>query len=312
MLSAAGFLAPYALACAAFPLLRRRTRFPWIAPAGICLLIMACPWFIAADLQLARYMAACSAALLSMKLIDVSVDLQRGLTLEWKAYAAFLSNPFSLVRRQLVLEPCPAHRKNVLSLLAGSAGCATGVLLQVALFRVDWVAIPFLFEHVSKVLALMLAITSGLTAGAALWRLSGGMARDTMDRPYLAHTPAQFWRRYNRLVQQFFWHDVFSGRGARHAPVRTMLLVFALSALLHEFLFYAAIGQVQGYQTAFFAVQGLAAAVTARVKVRGWATVPWVVGTLMFNLLSSVLFFASMHGVLPFYSRGLPQWLQGW
>ena len=158
----------------------------------------------------------------------------------------------------------------------------------------------------------MLSITFGLAAATALWRLCGGTARDYMDTPLAARTPAEFWRRYNRNMQQFFWHDIFKTSGGRRAPIRTMVLVFALSALLHELIFLAAIGRVQGYQTAFFAVQGLAAALTARVRVKGLLAIPWIVGTLFFNLLSSVLFFASIHGVVPFYSRGLPHWLQGW
>jgi hypothetical protein len=40
--------------------------------------------------------------------------------------------------------------------------------------------------------------------------------------------------------------------------------------------------------------------------------VPWLAATLCFNLVSSVLFFASVNGLVPFYSRGLPGWLQGW
>ena len=115
----------------------------------------------------------------------------------------------------------------------------------------------------------MLTIISGLTALAALWRLSGGSARDYMDRPFSARTPAEFWRRYNRNMQQFFWQDIFKASGGFRAPIRTTLLVFALSALMHELIFSVAIGRVQGYQTAFFAVQGVAAALTARIKVRG-------------------------------------------
>jgi hypothetical protein len=33
---------------------------------------------------------------------------------------------------------------------------------------------------------------------------------------------------------------------------------------------------------------------------------------LTFNVASSVLFFASIHGLVPFYARGLPAWLEGW
>jgi hypothetical protein len=81
---------------------------------------------------------------------------------------------------------------------------------------------------------------------------------------------------------------------------------------MHEYIFGIAIGRVQGYQTAFFLLQGIAVAATARVKVRGWRAVPWTAGTLGFNLVSSVLFFASRYSLVPFYSRGVPAGLEGW
>jgi D-alanyl-lipoteichoic acid acyltransferase DltB (MBOAT superfamily) len=159
----------------------------------------------------------------------------------------------------------------------------------------------------------MVAIIGGLSALTALWRISGGAARDYMDRPFTARTPADFWRRYNRNMQQFFWEDLFKPLGGNRTPIRTTLWVFAVSALLHEFLFYAAIGRVQGYQTLFFSLHGVASAMTLRIRVKkGWTAVPWIVATLAFNLASSVFFFASIHAVVPFYAHGLPSWLQGW
>jgi D-alanyl-lipoteichoic acid acyltransferase DltB (MBOAT superfamily) len=110
--------------------------------------------------------------------------------------------------------------------------------------------------------AFMLAVVSGLSALAALWRLLGGVARDCMDRPFLTHTPADFWRRCNRNMQQFFRRDVF-------------------------------------------------AAATARVEAEGGTRIVLIAATLAFTLLTSVLFFASIHHVVPFYSRGLPEWLWG-
>jgi hypothetical protein len=38
----------------------------------------------------------------------------------------------------------------------------------------------------------------------------------------------------------------------------------------------------------------------------------WGAATLGFNLATAMLFFASVNGMVPFYSRGLPQWLAGW
>ena len=312
MLILAGFLAPYLVALAAFPHLAKRGPVPWSIPLGSCLLIVLLPWLVPAEAPPLRFLASISATIVAIKVIDVSLDVRQRSTPTWREYFDFLTNPFIYVRRCLALERRPTLHANLLSLVGGLLGCAVGLALLVGLFSVDWSAWHFLAEHVSKVVALMLSITSGLTATAAIWRLCGGTARDYMDKPHIARTPAEFWRRYNRNMQQFFWQDIFRTGGGRRAPIRTMFIVFALSALLHELIFSAAIGRVQGYQTAFFAVQGLAAALTARVKVKGWLVIPWTVGTLVFNLASSVLFFASIHGVVPFYSRGLPRWLQGW
>jgi hypothetical protein len=312
MLTLAGFLVPYLVAFITFPLLVGCAAFPLIVPFVACLLIVLSPWLIPAELPMLRFLASISAAMLAFKVIDVSLDLKQQRSVAWREYADFLSNPFTLVRRSLRYERRPSQRENLLGLLGGALGCAVAIAVLMGLFQFDWSHVPFLVEHVSKVTALMLVIAFGLSGAVAIWRFTGGTARDFMDRPFIARTPADFWRRYNRNVQQFFWQNVFSGQHSRRAPIRTMILVFGLSALLHEWIFLAAVGRLQGYQIAFFAVQGIAAASTARVKVRGKLVVPWVVGTLIFNLLTSVLFFASIHSVSPFYSRGLPLWLQSW
>lgn len=312
MLTLAGFLAPYFIAFGAYPLLVGRVTFPWMVPVGTCFLIIWSPWLIPSGSSVLRFLASISAAMLALKVIDVSIDLKKRRLLSWQQYVHFLANPFTHVRRSLVHERRPQLEENLLRLVQGSIGCAIAVATLFGLYIVDWSGIPFLIEHVSKVVSLMLAISSGLTGAAAIWRLGGGTARDFMNKPFAARTPADFWRRYNRNVQQFFRYNVFNGNEGRRKPIRTMLLVFALSALLHELIFLAAVGRVQGYQTAFFVLQGLAAASTARVKVKGWPVVPWMIGTLAFNLLPSVLFFASINGVAPFYSRGLPVWLRGW
>jgi hypothetical protein len=306
----AGFLVPFVVAAAAYPGLLRCGRCLWLITFGTCVLIVSSPWFIPADAPLVRFIASISAAVLAIKFIDAARDVQRGRPPSWRAFADFLAHPFTHVRRSLVQERRPSRRESLLTVLAASTTCALAAALLWALLQMDWSDVPFLVEHAGKAAALMLMVTSALGAAAALWRLGGGTARDYMDRPFIATTPAEFWRRYNRNVHQFFWQDVFGGRRSRSAPIRSILLIFALSALLHEFIFLAAIGEVQGYQTAFFLLQGLAAAATARVRVKGWRVVPWMAGTLVFNLLSSVLFFASLHQVAPIYAHGLPLWLR--
>jgi hypothetical protein len=85
-------------------------------------------------------------------------------------------------------------------------------------------------------------------------------------------------------------------------------MVFTVSGLLHEYVFSAALGRVQGYQLAFFLMQGVAVALTLRVKP---GRIVGPVTTFAFNALTSILFFASIHGLAPFYERGLPEWIWG-
>lgn len=180
---------------------------------------------------------------------------------------------------------------------------------MIGLFRLDWEGLPFALEHTGKVSVFCLTVLPVTVAAASIWRLLGGVARDSMDHPLLASTPADFWRRYNRPVQQFFYEDVFKPVGGIRSPIGATFLVFALSAIIHEYVFDIAVGQVQGYQAVFFMVQGCAVVVTMRLRPKQAIPLTWIIGTILFNLATSVFFFASMNGVVRFYSRGLPSFL---
>ena len=69
----------------------------------------------------------------------------------------------------------------------------------------------------------------------------------------------------------------FARRAERGGPVFATLAVFAVSGLMHEYVFGVATGRVQGWQMLFFMVQGCAAAATLRVRPTGWRG-PAVVG----------------------------------
>jgi hypothetical protein len=309
---AAAVALSYGIAAATYPAVLLPGRIGRGAILAVGGSVMFSPWLIPPDRPLLRFFASIAAVSVAVKLYDIQFDLGRGSRPGPVPFAYFLGNPFALVRRRLADEPRPTARENVLKLALGVLGLGAGITLLVGLFRVDWKDYPFLLEHAAKVAAFYVAVLAGLDAVAALWRLAGGVARDYMHNPIAARTPADFWRRYNRPMQQFFWEDVFKATGGLRSPIRATLFVFAVSAVLHEYVFGIAIGRVQGYQTAFFLLQGLAVAATVRVKARGWRALPWTAATLGFNLVSSVLFFASINGLVRFYSRGLPAWLAGW
>ena len=77
MLILAGFLAPYLVALAVFPHLAKRGPLAWGIPLGSCVLIALSPWLVPADSPLLRFLAAISAAMVAIKIVDVSLDIRQ-------------------------------------------------------------------------------------------------------------------------------------------------------------------------------------------------------------------------------------------
>jgi MBOAT, membrane-bound O-acyltransferase family len=277
---------------------------------GLAFPILLSPLVIPATAPFHRFLASLFSVMMLAKLYDLHVGADHGLKPNVRTFIVFLINPFSVVLRKLDQEPHPTARENLVHLARGMIGLIIGRAILIWLFRLDWEGQPFALEHSAKVVGFYLALLPGAAAAVAAWRWLGGTARDSMNQPYLARTPADFWRRYNRPMQQFFYEDIFKPVRGTRWPIRATLIVFTVSAIIHEYVFAIAIGRVQGYQAAFFLLQGFAVVATMRIKPRHASSIPWIVGTLLFNLASSVLFFASMNGVVRFYSHGLPTWLQ--
>ena len=243
-----------------------------------------------------------------MKLYDLHLGAARGVRPSFGEFAAFLPNIYSLVHRRLDAEFRPPRELELRRAALGglAAGAAASVFL--ATFVIDWTRYNFAAEHAVKVVTLFLALVPLANFSASLWRLAGGRGRDFMDNPFAARTPADFWRRYNRPVHQFLEQDVFTPAGGRRSGFRAAVAAFVASALIHEYVFFVPVGRVQGYQTAFFLVQGLAVAATLHLHPRGVAAVASVALTLVFNLVTGVLFFASVDEILPFYENAVPVW----
>jgi D-alanyl-lipoteichoic acid acyltransferase DltB (MBOAT superfamily) len=162
-------------------------------------------------------------------------------------------------------------------------------------------SLGFIVEHTLKLAAFYVALHGVFFIIVGLARRAGQPARLVFDNVFAARTPADFWRRYNRPVGQFLYEDIFKPSGGRRHPVWATLVTFVFSAIGHEYLISISIGRVEGYQTAFFLIQGLAVALTLRVRPKG-AVVPVAVAlTLAFNLATSFLFFASIQHYFPFW-----------
>jgi hypothetical protein len=296
-------LLQYAVAALSLPLVARPGARGRMLIAAASLSLAMTPLVIPPHARLLRFLAALWAGTLGTKLYDLRLDVLRGNTPGFGPSLVFLVHPFTQVRRKLPLERRPSRHADLLRLAAAACLLLVGLAIGRYVFRLDWSGVPFLAEHAAKLVAFYVPTLSALAVGSSSWRLLGGRARDHMDHPYLARTPADFWRRYNRNMQQFFLEDVFIPMGGRHRPCAGILSVFALSGLLHEIIFGVASGRVPGFQMAFFLIQGLAVAATARVKPSGWRAIVWTACTQVFVVITCPLFFASLQGVVPYYSR---------
>jgi hypothetical protein len=246
----------------------------------------------------------------AMKLYDAYRAAQLARPPSWPAYLAFVFHPFTLAQRKLTDEVQPPFRRNLGCLGRGIAISVVSLVACQRIWRIDFTGVPFSVEHVVKTVTFMALIYGVTDVATAAWRLPGWRARSHLDNFFLARTPADFWRRYSRVIGQFLYEDVFKQVGGRRAPVRATLIVFAISGLIHEYAFGIVTERPQGYQMAFFMEQGLAAAVTQRLKPRGARAVRWTVGTVAFNVTAAVLFFASINQIWPYWSAGAPAFLR--
>jgi hypothetical protein len=271
--------------------------------------IAVTPLLVPSSVPLARLVVAIVAACLILKLVDLHLAAERSHALDALPFAAYLGNVVHLVQRRTGVETQPSATANRRNLLSSLLGMLLALVVLLWSGRVDWSQWPFLLQHAVRAGAFLVGVHFMFLHLAAMMRAIGMYSIDPERRPFLACTPAEFWRRYNRFMGQFLHFNVFVPLGGRRHPVRATLLVFALSGLLHEYLFLVATGRLHGYQMAFFMLQGVAVALTLRIKPSGAMSLVWWMGTWTFHVLTSLLFFASLHSVAAFYPTGLPPWL---
>lgn len=283
--------------------LRRLARLAAVAALAATALLL--PWTIPPADRFARFLAAVGGITCAVKLYDLHRTVETRPRPGFASYLGYLFTTLSIVHRRLDEHPPRPVRVEARALAVQFANVLASLALFVVLYRLDWSRVPFALEHCAKFLALFLVIVPLSDLAATARRLFGASSPPMMNgNPFLARTPADVWRRYNNTTHRFFHTYLFYPFGGRRHPLRAILLVFAFSALIHEYVFLPPIGRIQGYQTAFFLVQGLAVVATVRLRPRGPWILPAILATLAFNLATSALFFASVDQVVPFYDRG--------
>ena len=288
------------VAVAVFPALRCNAPLRTVLLWCLGLVCAGAAFVIAPAHHVGRFVVVLVASGVGIKLYDLAREAAAGRVPTPRTYVRFMTNSFwHVLRRQ---PPPPRGRGRELgTMLARFPAAAAALAVAYVVFKIDWLRFPFLLEHVTKVLAVYAVLVPLANGFAAEWRFLGQPALDTMRHPVLALTPADFWRRWNQPTQLFLHEHVFRPAGGWRAPARATLMTFAVSGLVHEYVLGVAAGRVQYVQLCFFMLQGAAVVATLRLRPRGPAAVAGWALTLVFNLTSSVLFFASVQQIVPFY-----------
>jgi hypothetical protein len=278
---------------------------------ALAVVLLPLPAIVDAEHRLTRALLAILSVTIVVKLYDLHTGAMRGRVPSWRDYLVFLLSPFCLVERKLEFEPVTTRREDLHLLARGVIVTVTGGGLLAGAFAADLGAMAFTVEHIAKALALAILIRGVGAVLEGIWRLAGLRARRMFDDYMLAPTPAEFWRRWNRPVSQFFHTHIFTPLDGRHRPMLATIATFAASGAIHEYLVSMAIGRVVGLQLAFFLVQGAAVALTLRIRPSGASVAAWTFATFAFNLATTVLFFAGWNRIVPFYSEHAPAWVRG-
>ncbi|HXE54074.1 MAG TPA: MBOAT family O-acyltransferase [Tepidisphaeraceae bacterium] len=251
---------------------------------------------------LLRFIIAAMAVQTAFRLYDLHADPEAPRRPSCLAFIGYQFNPFAIVWRRVWAEPPKPVRNDLGRFLIGTSLGAVAIGLMVFVFHIDWARYPFVLEHCAKVISFLLVIQLLLNGLAAGYRLAGLTATDFAGNFFFSATPAEFWRRYNRPVEQFFYRYVFRPTGGLHRPLVATMAVFAFSAIVHEYIFDIAARRVLGYQMAFFLIHGVASTLTLRVRPKGLARLPAILLNTGFNLATAYLFFMSMNAFVPFYA----------
>lgn len=193
-----------------------------------------------------------------------------------------------------------------------AGGLAVFALAFVILTRtptVEFLQSQFVIDHVLKMFVWLVGLEAGSQFIWGVERLLGYGDGPPMGYPSRSRTPAEFWMRWNRRAQRWFYLNAFVPSGGKRHPVRGVVATFAVSALIHELLFDIATSDFNGWQGLFFLIQ--IPAVLASPGIEAWArrggwpaklaahalTVAWL-GT------TSVLFFHGIDRIFPFFYAG--------
>jgi hypothetical protein len=311
-------VAAYGSALIAGPFLRPRRWFGYPVLVAAVAVLLACPLLVGAEQVRLRAAAAFVAGDLMFRIVE-TFRYRRGSpnSIGWRDYCRFLV-PFPVllvvfVQHERRLPRGRPWRPEMVRILVGLMGVAAAGVALVVLSDSVLLRSSFALDHVTKLVVFVVGVESLARLVVGLERLAGFDTTPIVQNMFLARTVAEFWRRYNRRVHDWFDVNVFRPAGGWRAPLRAAALVFLVSGLFHEVMFDLATSRVDGYQFMFFSLQVPAVLASGRLErlarqggpvgkcVAHGVTIVWMAAT-------SVFFFHGVHRIFPFVYVS-EQWL---
>jgi len=300
--TAAALSIVFALGACSFPLLRLSRLIRAAALTLLAIPVFLAPLLVRVASTELRLVVSLMSIMIGVKLYDLHRTVETGPPPGAWEFFTYLPNACNLVLRRGGRRNRPGLRADTIRLLWLIPTTIACGLLVAAVWQVDWRRYPWIIEHCAKVIAICAFIQFSLNIVPVAWRLAGVTALDFSGWFFAAATPAEFWRRWNQPAGQFMREYLFVPTGGIRALFLAVMVTFVFNGLLHEYVFDIAAGRVLGWAVLFFVIQGLATIATMRLRPRGYGKAIGILLTLFFNLVTSLLIFACVDAVVPFYS----------
>ncbi len=312
LLSVGGFFAivggvvVYSYVC-----LRSATTRRWLRVLPAAVLMMAAPFLVPLELTLLRFIAAFLALATTARLFDLAWQRAPDLRM--------LATPSRFVMWAAILtdttwteEPEDKRRNRADGARRFSRGLAkSGLFLGLLAMSTAWPELhteaswtPLSWLWTAWTFYLLFSLGTDFIQGA--YMLALGLHTDALfDRPFLARSPRDFWsRRWNLWFRVWSHRNIFAQlKGKMHSGAAVMV-VFFMSAAIHEYLMIVSLGGTGGHMAAFFLLHGVVTVATTALlgpRLRRWRMpapvavglhTVWLVGT-------SSLFFVPLLQIFP-------------
>jgi len=258
---------------------RRAASLP---PIFACLLLPV----VAPLPPLSRALLACMGLLGMLKMLQLDFEPR------WAAHHPVWHglSPFDVSKAKRVPRAFDAILFARIALHAALLSVVLLALLRLpAMEGLPWRSAWRLLLGAGLVYAAMEMATEGLRL---LHRLSGIEVPPIQRDPVLSRSVGEFWsRRWNRPVSDWLQQYAFLPMAKRHGPLLALLAAFAVSAALHAWMYYAALGLRAALSVSlFFLLQAPVVLLEAKLGVARWPRFFAHAWTLGWLLLSSPLF----------------------